>query len=74
VIKNAEALENMNKVNVLITDKTGTITEGKSVEKVFSTENKEEDLLQMIASLNQYSEHPLAQAVVNFAKAKRLLC
>jgi Cu2+-exporting ATPase len=44
------------------------------VEKVFSTENKEEDLLQMIASLNQYSEHPLAQAVVNFAKAKRLLC
>jgi Cu2+-exporting ATPase len=46
----------MNKVNVLITDKTGTITEGKpSVEKVFSTENKEEDLLQMIASLNQYS-------------------
>jgi Cu2+-exporting ATPase len=49
----------MNKVNVLITDKTGTITEGKpSVEKVFSTENKEEDLLQMIASLNQYSEHP----------------
>jgi Cu2+-exporting ATPase len=74
LIKNAEALENMNKVNVLITDKTGTITEGKSVEKVFSTENKEEDLLQMIASLNQYSEHPLAQAVVNFAKAKRLLC
>jgi Cu2+-exporting ATPase len=35
--KNAEALENMNKVNVLITDKTGTITEGKpSVEKVFA--------------------------------------
>jgi Cu2+-exporting ATPase len=60
----------MNKVNVLITDKTGTITEGKpSVEKS-STENKEEDLLQMIASLNQYSEHPLAQAVVNFAKRK----
>lgn len=73
LIKNAEALENMNKVNVLITDKTGTITEGKpSVEKVFSTENKEEDLLQMIASLNQYSEHPLAQAVVNFAKAKKV--
>jgi Cu2+-exporting ATPase len=73
LIKNAEALENMNKVNVLITDKTGTITEGKpSVEKVFSTENKEEELLQMIASLNQYSEHPLAQAVVNFAKAKKV--
>ncbi|MFV7234462.1 heavy metal translocating P-type ATPase [Flavobacterium sp. ZB4R12] len=71
LIKNAEALERMNKVNVLITDKTGTITEGKpSVEKVFSLESDENTLLQSIASLNQYSEHPLAQAVVNFAKAK----
>ena len=73
LIKNAEALENMNKVNVLITDKTGTITEGKpSVEKVFSMQNDENSLLQNIASLNQYSEHPLAQAVVNFAKAKNI--
>ncbi|MFV8335446.1 heavy metal translocating P-type ATPase [Flavobacterium sp. RSP29] len=73
LIKNAEALENMNKVNVLITDKTGTITEGKpSVEKVFSLQNDENELLQSIASLNQYSEHPLAQAVVNFAKAKNI--
>lgn len=73
LIKNAEALENMNKVNVLITDKTGTITEGKpSVEKVFSSNNQEDDLLLNIASLNQYSEHPLAQAVVNFAKAKNI--
>lgn len=73
LIKNAEALENMNKVNVLITDKTGTITEGKpSVEKVFSLQNDENELLQSIASLNQYSEHPLAQAVVNFAKAKEV--
>lgn len=73
LIKNAEALENMNKVNVLITDKTGTITEGKpSVEKVFSSNNEEENLLQKIASLNQYSEHPLAQAVVNYAKSKNV--
>lgn len=73
LIKNAEALENMNKVNVLITDKTGTITEGKpSVEKVFSLNNDENLLLQNISSLNQYSEHPLAQAVVNFAKAKNV--
>ncbi|MFV8464543.1 heavy metal translocating P-type ATPase [Flavobacterium sp. LB1P62] len=73
LIKNAEALENMNKVNVLITDKTGTITEGKpSVEKVFAINNDENSLLQSIASLNQYSEHPLAQAVVNFAKAKEV--
>ena len=73
LIKNAEALENMNKVNVLITDKTGTITEGKpSVEKVFSTQGNESDLLQYAASLNQYSEHPLAQAVVKFAKLKEI--
>ena len=73
LIKNAEALENMNKVNVLITDKTGTITEGKpSVERVFSLNNEVENLLQNIASLNQYSEHPLAQAVVNYAKEKNI--
>lgn len=73
LIKNAEALENMNKVNVLIIDKTGTITEGKpSVEDVFSALNNEDELLRNIASLNQYSEHPLAQAVVNFAKAKAI--
>jgi Cu+-exporting ATPase len=71
LIKNAEALENMNKVNVLITDKTGTITEGKpSVEQVFSSNSEADKLLQYIASLNQNSEHPLAQAVVNYAKTK----
>lgn len=73
LIKNAEALENMTKVNVLITDKTGTLTEGKpSVEKIYSTNNNETDLLQNIASLNQYSEHPLAQAVVNYSKIKKI--
>jgi len=69
LIKNAEALENMDKVNVLITDKTGTITEGKpSVDQLFSSNDEANNLLQNIASLNQYSEHPLAQAVVNYAK------
>jgi Cu2+-exporting ATPase len=68
LIKNAEALENMNKINVLITDKTGTITEGKpTVERLFSSQNSN-TLLQNIASLNQYSEHPLAEAVVKYAK------
>jgi len=69
LIKNAEALETMNKVTVLITDKTGTLTEGKpSVEKVVALEGDSAGLLRQIASLNQYSEHPLAQAVVNYAK------
>jgi Cu+-exporting ATPase len=72
LIKNAEALENLNKVNVLIIDKTGTITEGKpSVEKIYATQQNE-DLLQDIASLNQYSEHPLAEAVVKYAKEKNI--
>jgi len=73
LIKNAEALENLNKINVLITDKTGTITEGKpTVEKVYSSENDEIKILQNIASLNQYSEHPLAEAVVKYAKVKSI--
>jgi Cu2+-exporting ATPase len=71
LIKNAEALENLNKVNVLIIDKTGTITEGKpSVEKIYSSRN--DDLLEAIASLNQYSEHPLAEAVVKYAQEKKI--
>ena len=72
LIKNAEALEKMNKVDTLIVDKTGTITEGKpSVEKVISVNEMEaNNLLQYIASLNQYSEHPLAEAIVNYGKSK----
>ncbi|MGK0430719.1 MAG: Cu2+-exporting ATPase, partial [Psychroserpens sp.] len=74
LIKNAEALEKMNKVDTLIVDKTGTITEGKpSVEKVISiNEIEENSLLQYIASLNQYSEHPLAEAIVNYGKSKKV--
>lgn len=73
LIKNAEALEKMNKMNVLITDKTGTITQGKpSVEKVFSLQDDEGNLIMNIASLNQYSEHPLALAVTNYAKEKNV--
>ncbi|MEO7523007.1 MAG: heavy metal translocating P-type ATPase, partial [Ferruginibacter sp.] len=74
LIKNAEALEKMNKIDTLIIDKTGTITEGKpSVEKVVAETNfKVDDLLQKIASLNKYSEHPLAEAVVKFGKEKKI--
>ncbi len=73
LIKNAEALEKLNKINVLITDKTGTITEGKpSVEKVYTKTGDENELLRQIASLNQYSEHPLAQAIVNYGKSKNV--
>ncbi|HNP68669.1 MAG TPA: heavy metal translocating P-type ATPase [Aequorivita sp.] len=72
LIKNAEALETLNKIDVLIIDKTGTITEGKpSVEKVGATEDfSEEKVLQYIVSLNQNSEHPLADATVKYGKEK----
>ena len=64
LIRNAEALEVMNKVNTLVIDKTGTLTEGKpSVSGVFTFGNRsEKDLLQVLYSLNQHSEHPLAKA------------
>ena len=70
LIKNAEALEKMDKVDVLITDKTGTITEGKpSLEKIHSFDNyTENELLLLAASINAQSEHPLAEAIVNKAK------
>jgi Cu2+-exporting ATPase len=73
LIKNAEAIEKMDKIDVLITDKTGTITEGKpSVEKIVVKEGDENEVLGKIASLNQSSEHPLAAAVVAFAKTKEI--
>jgi Cu2+-exporting ATPase len=75
LVKNADALERMYKINVLIVDKTGTITEGKpSVEKVGtpSKDFTEEEILQLIASLNQMSEHPLAEATVKYAKEQNI--
>jgi Cu2+-exporting ATPase len=73
LIKNAEALETANKINVLITDKTGTLTEGKpSVEKIISLSNEytPDDLLALSASLNQNSEHALSKAFISKAKEK----
>ncbi|WP_420322251.1 heavy metal translocating P-type ATPase [Flagellimonas sp.] len=73
LIKNAEALEKMNKVDTLIVDKTGTITEGRpTVEKIgsFNKHFSESDILEMIVALNSNSEHPLAEATVIFGKEK----
>jgi heavy metal translocating P-type ATPase len=74
LIKDAESLEKMNQVDVLIIDKTGTVTEGKpSVEKIVSISNYTEiDLIQFVASVNKQSEHPLAEATVRFAKEKNV--
>ena len=74
LIKNAEALEKMNKVDTLIVDKTGTITEGKpSVEKVIAINDFDQNtIIQYISSLNQSSEHPLAEAIVKYGKSKNV--
>ena len=75
LIKNAEALEKMDKIDILIIDKTGTITEGRpSVEEIGTMAKSfdEDTVIQYIASLNQLSEHPLAEATVNHAKEKKI--
>lgn len=71
LIKNAEALEKFHKIDTLIVDKTGTITEGKpTVESIGSFNNgfRESEVLQYIVSLNTNSEHPLAEATVKYGK------
>ncbi|QQR68872.1 MAG: copper-translocating P-type ATPase [Alphaproteobacteria bacterium] len=73
LIKNAEALERMEKIDTLVVDKTGTLTEGKpKVTKIVAVGISEDDLLSYAASLEQSSEHPLAHAVVVAAKEKGL--
>lgn len=69
LIKSGEALEISHKVNAVVLDKTGTITQGKpAVTKIISYEIAEEKLLQVAASCEQVSEHPLGDAIVNEAK------
>lgn len=75
LIKNAESLQKMSTIDVVIIDKTGTVTEGKpSVEKMISTTPKysEQDILLKIVSLNSSSEHPLAQATMTYGKEKKI--
>ena len=74
LIKNAEALERMEKVDTLVVDKTGTLTEGKPkvVAVVPATGFEESEALRLAASVEQASEHPLAAAIVASAKERRL--
>ncbi|MGH1353368.1 MAG: heavy metal translocating P-type ATPase, partial [Methyloligellaceae bacterium] len=70
LIKDAESLERMEKVDVLVVDKTGTLTEGapKVVSVVTSNDVSREDLLQLAASIEKGSEHPLAGAILDEAE------
>jgi Cu+-exporting ATPase len=74
LIKNAEALEILEKVNTLVFDKTGTLTEGKpTVESVVTVSGGDEtELMRLVASLEQGSQHPLGAAIVAAAQANNL--
>lgn len=73
LIKNAEALETLAKVDTVVVDKTGTLTEGKiRLNKIVSLDGNEDALLRLSASLESLSEHPLSLAVVSNAKEKGL--
>ena len=72
LIKNAEALETLHQVDTLVVDKTGTLTEGKpSVNEVLNfSDIGEKELLNILFSLNQHSEHPLAKATNTYTVAQ----
>ncbi|CAG9933511.1 putative P-type Cu(+) transporter [Candidatus Nitrotoga arctica] len=74
LIKNAEALEIMEKVNTLVTDKTGTLTEGKpKLTSIVALQGfLDNDILQLGASLERASEHPLAAAIIKGAEQRSL--
>ena len=74
LIKNAESLEILEKVNTIVVDKTGTLTEGrpKLVSVTKTADVAEDELLLLIASIERASEHPLAEAIVRGAEEKSL--
>jgi Cu+-exporting ATPase len=74
LIKNAEALERMERIDTLVVDKTGTLTEGKPkvVSIVPAAGFEEADILRLAASVERSSEHPLADAIMRAAKARNL--
>jgi len=74
LIKNAEALERMERIDTLVVDKTGTLTEGKPkvVATVAAAGFEESEILRLAASVERASEHPLADAIVRSAKERHL--
>ncbi len=73
LIKSAEALEHFEKVDTLVLDKTGTLTEGKPAVLAITTNGIDEtELLRLAASLENRSEHPLARALIGAARARNI--
>lgn len=74
LVKTSEALENAHKVKTICFDKTGTLTNGNlSVSKIFNYSSlSEEEILKNVASIENKSEHPIARAIVNYAKEQNI--
>ncbi|NUN66769.1 copper-translocating P-type ATPase (plasmid) [Pseudanabaena biceps] len=71
LIKDAGSLELAHKIQTIVLDKTGTLTEGKPViTDIFALNKNDDELLKLVAAIERNSEHPLAEAVVNHAKQK----
>ena len=74
LIKDAATLETLHKANVVVVDKTGTITKGKpEITKIEVLGNKnEKEIISVLATLESKSEHPIAHAIINYAKEKNI--
>ena len=76
LIKNAESLEKLHKVNIIVTDKTGTITKGEpEVTDIFTVSEKLKSnnaALEILASLEKSSEHPIAKAILSKALSENI--
>lgn len=74
LIKDAATLQKLHKVNTVVVDKTGTITQGKPtlVDIVTISDIAQDDMVSIIASLEKKSEHPIAHAIVNYASEKNM--
>ncbi len=74
LVKNSESLERLEKIEVIVVDKTGTLTEGKPhLTKIIPAKNfDEKEILQLAASLEHQSEHPIARAITNYAKENKI--
>ena len=68
LFKNAEVLENLHKIDVIVMDKTGTITEGKPILTDIVTDLDQDEFLKIAGSIEKNSQHPLASAIINYAK------
>lgn len=73
LVKDAATLEKLHKVTAVVVDKTGTITKGKPELVSLETEQKEEEMLSLLAGLESRSEHPLAHAIVGGAKSRGIV-